>query len=125
MYTAVARQRGNKADEMMKFFHIIGWGLPLVIVSVALGLGKLGQDHVDSAGWCWIDGRLKKGEKEIWMLFTGKAWEITAYFLCSIFYLMLKCRIRKEVSEGSLCISKTGKVLSIILDWGCGLPHCA
>lgn len=97
MYTAVARQRGNKADEMMKFFHIIGWGLPLVIVSVALGLGKLGQDHVDSAGWCWIDGRLNKGEKEIWMLFTGKAWEITAYFLCSIFYLMLKCRIRKEI----------------------------
>ena len=38
---------------------------------------------------------------------------------------MLKCRIRKEVSEGSLCISRTGKVLSIILDWGCGLPHCA
>lgn len=99
MYTAVASKQGNKADVMVKFFHVIGWGVPLVIVSVALGLGKLGKENVDTAGWCWIDGRLKQEEKKIWMFITGKAWEISAYFLCSIFYLMLKCRIRKEIYD--------------------------
>lgn len=102
MYTVVARKQGNKAATMLKFYHIIGWGVPLMIVSIALGLGKLGKEVVDSAGWCWIEGSLGSGEKQIWMFLTGKAWEITAYILSSTFYLMLKCHIRKEVSKTSL-----------------------
>lgn len=98
MYTVVAKKQANKADKMLNFYHIFGWGVPLIITGTALGLRKLGNDNdVYSAGWCWIDSGLSKSDKHLWMLISGKAWELTAYFVCSTFYLMLKCHIRKEV----------------------------
>lgn len=99
MYTVVAMKQPNRAETMLKFYHIIGWGIPLIVTGTALGLGKLGNDKdLYSAGWCWIDSTLSKPDKYIWMWVTGKAWEISAFLLSSTFYLMLKCHIRKEVS---------------------------
>ena len=103
MYTVVVKKKANKAEIMLKFYHIIGWGVPLVITGTALGLGKLGNDNdLYSAGWCWIDSKLPKMNKNLWMLISGKAWEVTAVFVSSTFYLMLKYHIRKEVSFGKL-----------------------
>ena len=99
MYTVVVKKQVNKAGTMLKFYHIIGWGVPFIITGTALGLRKLGNDNdLYSAGWCWIDSKLPKHERNLWMLISGKAWEVTAYFVSSTFYLMLKCHIRKEVS---------------------------
>lgn len=103
MYTVVVKKQADKAGTMLKFYHIIGWGVPLIITGTALGLEKLGNDNdVYSAGWCWIDSRLSKSDKYLWMLISGKAWEVTAFFVSSTFYLMLKYHIRKEVSCGRL-----------------------
>lgn len=103
MYTVVVKKQANKAGTMLKFYHIIGWGVPLIITGTALGLGKLGNDNdVYSAGWCWIDSKLSTNDKYLWLLISGKAWEVTAYFVSSTFYLMLKSHIRKEVSCGTL-----------------------
>ncbi|KAL9968578.1 hypothetical protein ACROYT_G020687 [Oculina patagonica] len=98
MYTVVAMKQSKKAETMLKFYHIIGWGVPLAVTGTALGLGKLGNDKdLFSAGWCWIDSKLPSHDKHLWMWVTGKAWEIAAYILSATFYLMLKCHIRKEV----------------------------
>jgi len=98
MYITVAKKQRNKAEILLKIFHAFGWGIPLVIVGTALGLKKLGNDKdFFSSGWCWIDSKLESQNKLLWMLITGKAWEIAAYIICSIFYLMLKGHIRKEV----------------------------
>lgn len=103
MYTVVVKKKTNKAETMLKFYHFIGWGVPLAITGTALGLGKLGNDNdLYSAGWCWIDSKLSNMDKYLWMLISGKAWEVTAVFVSSIFYLMLKYHIRKEVSCGRL-----------------------
>ena len=103
MYTVVVKKQANKAGTMLTFYHIIGWGVPLIITGTALGLGTLGNDDdLYSAGWCWIDSRLPKSEKHLWMLISGKAWEVAAFFVSSTFYLMLKCHIRKEVICGRL-----------------------
>ena len=102
MYTVVARKQTEKAAKMLKYFHVFGWGIPLTITGIALGLKKLGNDYdFYSAGWCWIDGGLALAEKRRWMLLTGKAWEMVAYILISTFYLMLKWHIHKEVK---LCV---------------------
>ena len=109
MYTVVVKKQANKAGTMLRFYHVIGWGVPLIITATALGLRKLGNDNdLYSAGWCWIDSRLPKSEKYLWMLISGKAWEVTAFFVSSIFYLMLKCHIRKEVSCGRLTLIQLG-----------------
>ena len=96
MYTAVARKQAEKADKMLRYFHIFAWVIPLTVTGIAFK--KLGNDYdFYSAGWCWISGELKTNEKRKWMLLTGKAWEVAAYVLISTFYWMLKCHIRKEV----------------------------
>lgn len=98
MYTAVARRQAEKADKMLRYFHIFGWGIPLIITGIAFGENKLGNDYdFYSAGWCWISGNLTTREKQIWMLLTGKAWEMAAYVLISTFFWGLKYHIRKEV----------------------------
>ena len=98
MYMTVAKKKRNKAEIMLKVFHAFGWGIPLIIVGTALGLNKLGNDKdFFTSGWCWIYFGLTDEDKHLWMLLTGKAWEIAAYILCSTFYVMLKCHIHKEV----------------------------
>ena len=100
MYMTVAKKKRNKAEIMLKVFHAFGWGIPIIIVGTALGLNKLGNDKdFYTSGWCWISSALTNEERYLWMLLTGKAWEIAAYVLCSTFYLMLKCHIHKEVSD--------------------------
>lgn len=104
MYITVAKKQRNKAETMLKVFHAFGWGIPLILVGTALGLRKLGNDKdFFTSGWCWIDSSLKPEDRHLWMLMSGKAWEIAAYILCSMFYLMLKCHIRKEVSFFLAC----------------------
>lgn len=99
LYTTVAKKKHHKAEIMLKVFHVFGWGIPLIIVGTALGLNKLGndKDHLTS-GWCWIKWNLTTKDNNLWILLTGKAWEIAAYIFCSAFYLMLKIHIRREVS---------------------------
>lgn len=124
MYTVVVKKQANKAGTMLKFYHIIGWGVPLIITSTALVLRKLGNDNdLYSAGWCWIDSKLSNFEKKLWMLISGKAWEVTAYFVSSTFYLILKCHIRKEVfhhqkqfttAQSKECALKAEKRLTLV-----------
>ena len=101
LYVTIVRRQRDKAETLLKAFHFIAWGIPLILVGTALGLGKLGNHHdflpVYTSGWCWIDYRLKFGDRLLWILLTGKAWEITAYVLCFVFYFALKCHIRKQV----------------------------
>ena len=98
MYMTVAKKQRNKAVIMLKVFHGFGWGIPIIIVGTALGLQKLGNDKdFYTSGWCWINSDLNDEDKHLWMLLTGKAWEIAAYVICSTFYLLLRCHIHKEV----------------------------
>ena len=96
LYVSVARRRIDLADRMFPCFHLFGWLVPLVITSVALGEGALGNDYDDiSAGWCWI--RKDASHRLLWMLVTGKAWEITAYILITLLYGLLKWHLHQEV----------------------------
>ena len=117
MYMTVAKKKRNKAEIMLKVFHAFGWGIPIIIVGTALGLKKLGNDKdFYTSGWCWISSALTKEERYLWMLLTGKAWEIAAYVLCSTFYLMLKCHIHKEVMK-MFSNARGGGCWSFELNW--------
>jgi len=98
MYITVAKKQRSKAEILLKVFHFIGWGVPLIIVGAALKEGALGDGRdLFTSGWCWISPGLPKKERYLWMLMTGKAWEVTAYILSFVFYFMLKFHIRKQV----------------------------
>ncbi|XP_061163057.1 G-protein coupled receptor 157-like [Saccostrea echinata] len=72
-------------------FHIISWGVPMIITLTAAFCGALGEDFSISTGpWCWIKGCLPPSEVVTWMFVTAKFWELSTYILTTAFYLLIK-----------------------------------
>lgn len=72
------------------------WGVPLAITVAAVTLKKIGYDASDvSVGWCWID--LQAEDRVLWMLLTGKLWEMLAYVTLPLLYLLVRKHISRAV----------------------------
>lgn len=74
----------------------LSWGVPLAITAAAVALKKIGYDASDvSVGWCWID--LEAEDRVLWMLLTGKLWEMLAYVTLPVLYLLIRKHINRAV----------------------------
>lgn len=74
----------------------------------AVALKKIGYDASDvSVGWCWID--LEAKDRVLWMLLTGKLWEMLAYVLLPLLYLLVRKHINRAV--GTCCAGPWGTEL--------------
>lgn len=70
--------------------------MPLAITVAAVALKKIGYDASDvSVGWCWID--LEAEDRVLWMLLTGKLWEMLAYVTLPVLYLLIRKHISRAV----------------------------
>lgn len=108
LYMIVVKKKRREAEIIFKVFHVFGWGIPLVIVGIALGEDKLGNDlDKVTPGWCWINSRSTFKDKIFWMLITGKAWEISSCILCFLFFIFLILHIRKKVYHDKGQLSST------------------
>ncbi|NXQ21231.1 GP157 protein, partial [Peucedramus taeniatus] len=75
-------------------FHAVSWGVPLAITVAAVALKKIGYDASNvSVGWCWVN--LDAEDRLLWMLLTGKAWEILAYVTLPVLYILIKKHINR------------------------------
>lgn len=78
------------------FMLFFSWGVPLVITVTAVSLKKIGYDASDvSVGWCWVN--LEAEDRVMWMLLTGKLWEMLAYVLLPLLYLLVRKHINRAV----------------------------
>ncbi|XP_059547341.1 solute carrier family 2, facilitated glucose transporter member 5-like isoform X1 [Myotis daubentonii] len=98
LYLSIVRTpRGPRAGRLLLAFHVVSWGVPLAITVAAVILKKIGYDASDvSVGWCWID--LEAKDRVLWMLLTGKLWELLAYVMLPVLYLL----IRKHINRARL-----------------------
>ncbi|XP_004863981.1 G-protein coupled receptor 157 isoform X2 [Heterocephalus glaber] len=89
LYLSIVRAaRGPRADRLLWAFHGVSWGIPMTITVVAVALKKIGYDASDvSVGWCWVD--LEAEDRVLWMLLTGKLWELLAYVTLPVLYLLV------------------------------------
>ncbi|KAM5322062.1 G-protein coupled receptor 157-like isoform 2-T2 [Glossophaga mutica] len=108
LYLSIVRAtRGHRAGLLLWAFHIVSWGVPLTITVVAVILNKIGYDSSDvSVGWCWID--LEVEDRVLWMLLTGKLWEMLAYVTLPVLYLL----IRKHINRAHEALSEYRPILS-------------
>ncbi|KAJ6656768.1 hypothetical protein lerEdw1_003099 [Lerista edwardsae] len=109
LYCAIVR--GSRAGAgLLCGFHVVSWGVPLLITVVAIVLKKIGYDASDvSVGWCWID--LEAEDRVLWMLLAGKMWEILAYVTLPVFYILIKKHINRAVGISRYFLFQIGMIL--------------
>lgn len=95
--------------HLMASFHVVSWGLPLILASVALGAGALGPSpyltspkvqkyiKLTTGGWCWIKDFGDKDKTVAWTLMTSKFWELGSYLLITVLCWTIFFRLRSQV----------------------------
>ncbi|NXY37534.1 GP157 protein, partial [Pomatorhinus ruficollis] len=102
LYLYLTIVRGSPAGSALLWgFHAVSWGVPLAITVAAVALRKIGYDASNvSVGWCWVD--LDAEDRLLWMLLTGKVWEILAYVTLPVLYVL----IRKHINRAHAALSE-------------------
>ncbi|NXR95439.1 GP157 protein, partial [Hypocryptadius cinnamomeus] len=95
LYLYLTIVRGSPAGPGLLWgFHAVSWGVPLAITVAAVALKKIGYDASNvSVGWCWVN--LDAEDRLLWMLLTGKVWEMLAYVTLPVLYLLIKKHINR------------------------------
>jgi hypothetical protein len=97
--------KSTKKRNFQYLYHIVSWGLPIVILIIALSFRALGttlcvrrvrvvchthhvlmpsspsgaDDFSRAVGWCWISDQVE--HPLFWSFFVGKSEEITSYIV--------------------------------------------
>ncbi|XP_069040145.1 G-protein coupled receptor 157 isoform X3 [Lepisosteus oculatus] len=107
LYIFIVKSNQRLADSLVLFFHIISWGVPLGITVAAVVLQKIGYDASEvSVGWCWV--RIQAPDHVLWMLLTGKIWELLAYLALPVLYVLIK----KHISKAHAALSEYRPILA-------------
>lgn len=114
LYISIVQNRKTLANRLIPFFHIVGWGLPILIVSLGLGYNALGYDTFSGqqVGWCWVRSgdNIPEDCTLFWRIFAGKGWEILSYIVTFFLYIRIKFFLRKKTSnrdEGNNSLNST------------------
>uniref|UniRef100_A0A4W6CHI0 G protein-coupled receptor 157 n=1 Tax=Lates calcarifer TaxID=8187 RepID=A0A4W6CHI0_LATCA len=92
LYVFIVRSSQRVADRLVWVFHLVSWGVPLIITIAAVCMNKIGYDASEvSVGWCWV--RIHAPDRVLWMLLTGKIWEFLAYLTLPVLYILIKRHI--------------------------------
>ncbi|XP_013381392.1 G-protein coupled receptor 157 [Lingula anatina] len=93
--------------------HLLCWGVPLGIVLVTLGRGRLGLDTIEEKGiptmasglWCWIKTSAAEikgnysAEIITFYIVTGQLWLYVAFLVIPVLYILSKRRIKVTPTE--------------------------
>ncbi|NXG20335.1 GP157 protein, partial [Grallaria varia] len=108
LYLYITIVRGSPTGTaLLCCFHAVSWGVPLGITAAAVALKKIGYDASNvSVGWCWVN--LDAEDRVLWMLLTGKIWEILAYVTLPVLYILIK----KHINRAHAALSEYRPILS-------------
>lgn len=106
LYVSIVQDNIVRARRLMVLFHMLCWGLPLLMAVVALQQKALGSSSSTSTvGWCWINvspqsppGWRCGDAMMLWMMLTMKFWESLSYIVIPTLYILIRRHIRREVS---------------------------
>lgn len=99
-YLTICRKISLESEKrFMRFFHVTAWGIPCVIALIAYFLKGAGMSHdlVTECGY-WIMRVKTWLEVVLWMFITEEGWVILAYITITVFYVLVKLHIKRELS---------------------------
>ena len=106
LYMTIVHKMYKMVRKMMPLFHVLSWGVGLVLCTAAVIKHWLGPSVDNTAvSWCFIsDEHYNNTESygvnisvSFMQLLMGKGWEMTCYVLIVGFYLATKIYIEIEV----------------------------
>lgn len=134
LHAVAVNSNEELGTNIIRVFHCISWSIPVLITTAAAVARVLGRSCRRSTGeWCWIKicdvdstnlsncskDDVSHAESIIWMLFTGKLWEIISYILIFILYVRIWYHVRKQIKRVSVnvVIPFTLSWLSLVYYW--------
>jgi len=106
------------ALKLITAFHILCWGVPLVLVCFAMGFNALGFDiYEGSVGWCWVaiadfiswPPWGPKSKSLFWKLIAGKGVELLTYFITPVVYIASKRVLNSEAYQQSVLLNDNAR----------------
>ncbi len=115
LFVSITLKKVKTAKKLMLFFHLIAWGIPLVLCipgasTMVLGGQNETQDQSQgTVGWCWVsfDGSFQNDTRDAEQqlaklhaleLVFGKFWEILAGVTAFVLCVIVKISVHKKVS---------------------------
>lgn len=103
-FVAIVLRKVQVAKKMIVVFHIMAWGIPLLICIPAVATNTLGPaESRSSASWCWVAFDPHQPDKLVQFyvmeVVCGKFWEIMTYLVALSLCLIVKYTIFKRVSQ--------------------------
>jgi G protein-coupled receptor 157 len=98
IFISLVLQNSGLARKLVPLYHVIAWLVPVAIVVAAIWKNVLGWAKNEyTLRWCWISD--DSSNQEMWMLLTGKGWEVSAYLVTLILYMTTKCYLWSDVRK--------------------------
>jgi len=111
LYMIICRLH-SLALKFIFLFHLVCWGVPLMLVCVAMGFNALGFDDViaNHTGWCWVAANNMipwppVNPQLFWKLADGKILEMCTYILTPIIYILSKRKLDFEQYDQRLILN--------------------
>ena len=115
-FMSITLNKVNAARKLVPLFHIIAWGIPLLLCIPGAATGVLGNRNTSTlaqgtAAWCWVslntsfdehtstdDIKERLIKLHVLELVFGKIWEISVFFLSIVLCIVVKISLQKRVS---------------------------
>lgn len=92
---------GMRTGLMLFGYQVLCWGVPGIITITASALRVLGSDNsVGTGSWCWIRSEVNNGAQVVWMIISGKGWEMLCYILTAGLYMLSKIKMWTQRRQG-------------------------
>lgn len=116
LYLSVVHNRVSFAQKLFPFFHVVNWGLPILICLPLLATGRLGYSYFAVSTWCFVGplGKTFRGEDVFLVMIAGKFWEILTYVVVVVLYILIKRHINVEAKKGISSKSLNSGLVAIL-----------
>jgi len=85
------------ATKYTRYFHVFGWGIPLISASAVAYFDTWGADYASKRNWCWISS----DAAWYWFLIGGKGVEWLTCSFITVLYIFVFVDVRRNSSTAS------------------------
>jgi hypothetical protein len=130
LWTMIVSRRIRSNDEwslMMKYFHMVSWGLSLLCIVLVGATGHAGRgnpgDSDNTGGWCWVQTS-NNSRLILWELIGGKFIEWTSCVIILPFFYYKTARMLMKLDNSWSSFIRDERKSSQLSFWKSPCEYC-